>query len=122
MQTDRAALIIDDDPLHLQIYSWILKTAGFDSIPALVHGKEIEMPRDRLFDLVVLDYRLRADVTAVDAAKLVNETCPGAPIILLSDMFSLPDDIAPYVKTFVRKGEPEQLIAAAKKYAISAEG
>jgi hypothetical protein len=27
-------------------------------------------------------------------------------------MFELPDDIAPYAQKFVRKGEPEKLIAA----------
>lgn len=121
MVEERKVLIIDDDATHLKIYSWILKTAGFDSSTALVHGKNIDLPEGGLFNLVILDYRLRADVTAVDAAKLVNETYPGAPIILLSDNYGLPDDIAPYVKTFVRKGEPEQLIAAVKKYALSAE-
>lgn len=120
MQENRAVLIVDDDPTHLKIYGWILNTAGFDALPVLVRGRKIDIPKDRLFNLVVLDYRLRADLTAVDAAKLIHEICPGTPIILLSDLLAMPDDIAPYVKAFVRKGEPEQLLEAARKYAMPA--
>lgn len=73
MPENGAALIIDDDPSHLQIYGWILNTAGFDALPALVHGEKIEIPRNRPLNLVILDYQLRAKVTALEAAKLVNE-------------------------------------------------
>lgn len=119
MQENRAVLIIDDDPVHLQIYGWVLKNAGFEPLPALVQGNVVDMPRDRDIDVVVLDYRLAGDLKATDVAKQVNAVYPHAPIILLSDLFGLPDDIAPYVKAFVRKGEPEKLIAAVRKYAPS---
>jgi hypothetical protein len=29
---------------------------------------------------------------------------------VLSDLFGMPDDIAPYASGFVRKGEPQQLL------------
>jgi hypothetical protein len=35
---------------------------------------------------------------------------PAAPIILLSDVWNLPTEIAPYVADFVRKGEPAKLL------------
>lgn len=35
---------------------------------------------------------------------------PGKPIIILSDMPWMPDDVVPYATTFVRKGEPQQLV------------
>jgi DNA-binding NtrC family response regulator len=117
MQDDRSVLIIDDDPVHLQIYGWILKSAGFVPFPALARSNGVDMPAGHAIDVVVLDYRLTGSLTATDAAKLVNEAFPNAPIILLSDLFGIPDDIAPYVKAFVRKGEPEKLIATVKKYA-----
>lgn len=117
MPGDRSVLIIDDDPVHLQIYGWILKSAGFLPFPALARNDGVDMPVGQKIDVVVLDYRLTGGLKATDAAKLVNEAYPEAPIILLSDVFGTPDDIAPYVKAFVRKGEPEKLIAAVKKYA-----
>ncbi len=36
---------------------------------------------------------------------------PGIPIVVLSDRWDLPDDIAPHVQGFVRKGEPAKLVA-----------
>lgn len=117
MQDDRSVLIIDDDPVHLQIYGWILKSAGFLPFPALARNDGVDLPAGHRIDVVVLDYRLTGGLKATDAAKLVNEAYPEAPVILLSDLFGIPDDIAPYVRAFVRKGEPEKLIATVKKYA-----
>src|SRR6185437_8537798 len=117
MQDDRSVLIIDDDPVHLQIYGCILKSAGFLPFPALARNDGVDLPAGHRIDVVVLDYRLTGGLKATDAAKLVNEAYPEAPVILLSDLFEIPDDIAPYVRAFVRKGEPEKLIATVKKYA-----
>ena len=118
MQRDRGVLIIDDDPVHLQIYGWILKSAGFLPFPALASSSGVDMPTNQSIDVVVLDYRLTGGLKATDAANLVNHAFPDVPIILLSDLYGVPDDIAPYVRAFVRKGEPEKLIAAVKKYAF----
>lgn len=118
MREDRTVLIIDDDPVHLQIYGWILKGAGFIPYPALVGNTGLDIPKVQTINVVVLDYRLTGGLKAVDAAALVHRAYPEAPIILLSDLCGLPEDIAPYVKAFVRKGEPEKLIATVKKYAL----
>lgn len=117
MQAGRGVLIIDDDPVHLQIYGWILKNAGFVPFPALARSDGVDMPTDHDIDVVVLDYRLTGGLKATDAARLANDAFPDAPIILLSDLYGVPDDIAPFVKAFVRKGEPEKLIATVRKYA-----
>lgn len=116
MENCHSVLMIDDDPTHLQIYGWILKSAGFAPCLALARNDGIEMPNDQAIDVAVLDYRLTVGLKATDAAKLVNEAFPGVPIILLSDLYGVPDDIAPYVQAFVRKGEPEKLIATVKKF------
>lgn len=118
MERNRAVLIIDDDPVHLQIYGWILKSAGFAPYLALARNDGIDMPKGDAIDVAILDYRLTGELKATDAAKLVNAAFPDVPIILLSDLFGVPDDIAPYVKTFVRKGEPEKLVAMVKKFAL----
>ncbi len=117
MQDDRFVLIIDDDPVHLQIYAWILKSAGFVPFPALARNEGVEMPSKQRIDVVVLDYRPTGGLKATDAAKLVNQAYPEAPIILLSDLFGIPDDVAPYVRAFVRKGESENLIASVRQFA-----
>ena len=115
MQDSHTVLIIDDDPVHLQIYGWILKSAGFTPCPALVNSNGVDIPSGCPIDVVVLDYRLTGGMKATDAARLVSGAYPDAPIILLSDVYGIPDDIAPYIKAFVRKGEPEKLIATVKK-------
>jgi CheY-like chemotaxis protein len=117
MQDHRSVLVIDDDPNHLQIYGWILESAGFTPFLALARNDGIEMPKGHAIDVTVLNYRLTGNLKATDAAKLVNEAFPETPIVLLSDLYGLPDDIAPYVQAFVRKGEPEMLIATVRRFA-----
>ena len=62
-------------------------------------------------DVVVMDYRLKAQMTAVQAAAEVKQRSPNTPIVVLSDMYGLPTDIAPCAQAFVRKGEPAKLVA-----------
>lgn len=104
-----SVLIIDDDPMHLRIYGWIIGAAGYEALPALVTGGKIGYPEDQV-DLVVMDYRLSSQLTAVQAAEETQRRYPKAPIIVLSDMYDLPADIAPYARAFVRKGEPAKLV------------
>lgn len=102
-------LIIDDDPSHLRIYGWIVDQAGYEARAALVTGDRIDFPQGKV-DLVVMDYRLTAQLSAVQAAEATRGRYPGAPIIVLSDLYDLPADIAPYAWAFVRKGEPAKLV------------
>ncbi|HTW46790.1 MAG TPA: hypothetical protein VMD92_02515 [Acidobacteriaceae bacterium] len=109
MDARASVLIIDDDPAHLRIYGWIIGSAGYQALPALVTANRIDFP-DALVDLVVMDYRLTAQLTAVQAAEMTKRKFPHAPIIVLSDLYELPVDIAPYAHAFVRKGEPAKLV------------
>jgi DNA-binding response OmpR family regulator len=102
-------LLIDDDPSHLQLYSWVLARGGFRAVTALVNGDGLELPRTEPIELIVLDYQL-GRVKSVDVARKLGEVFPAKPVLVLSDMQWLPDDIAPYATAFVRKGEPEQLL------------
>lgn len=107
-------LIIDDDPTHLRIYGWIVGAAGYDALPALVTGDQIDFPQS-CADLVLMDYRLTGQITAVEAVAQTRSRYPEAPIIVLSDLYDLPADIAPLVQAFVRKGEPAMLVATLAK-------
>lgn len=109
MENGTRVLIIDDDPVHLRIYGWIVDAAGYKALPALVTGNRIEFP-EQAADLVVVDYRLGPQMTAVEAAGQVRTRYPKAPILVLSDLYDLPADIGPLVQGFVRKGEPARLV------------
>ncbi len=110
----QAIVIVDDDPMHLRIYSWIVEARGYRAFPALVTIDQIDLPADTggPVSLVMLDYHLTSAMTAVQAAHVLKGHFPDAPIVLLSDAFALPDDIAPYVNGFIRKGDPAKLVNA----------
>lgn len=103
-----AVLIIDDDPSHLRIYGWIIQAAGFSPLPALVSRDGVDLP-DHTVDLVLLDYHL-SGAAATDVAAEVRRRYAAAPILVLSDALMLPEDIAPLVDGFVRKGDPARLV------------
>jgi DNA-binding NtrC family response regulator len=111
MLSMQRVLIIDDYPDHLKIYGWILEQAGFDAVLCLARRTGVELPQDDGIRLVILDYALHCNLTPVQVAEAIRAAYPGAPIVLLSDVGGLPQDIAPYVDEFVRKGEPQKLIA-----------
>jgi CheY-like chemotaxis protein len=109
-----AVLIVDDDPSHLRIYGWIIQTAGYHSLSALVTRDCVDLP-DESVALVLLDYHLNGRMSAVDVARLVKVRFPGAPILVLSDALVMPEDIAPVVNGFVRKGDPARLVETVRQ-------
>ena len=108
-------LILDDDPMHLEIYSLLVKQAGYDALPVLVRFIGTKIPSGEKIGLVLLDYRLNSSKTSPEFASEIRALYPGVPIIVLSDLWSVPADIAPLVDGFVRKGEPAKLIETVSK-------
>lgn len=102
-------LIVDDDPTHLRLYTWVVQKAGHLALPCQVTGGELDLPQQPTFDVSVLDYKL-GTLTAENVARRLKSIAPDRPIIVMSDMMWMPDDVAPYAAGFVRKGEPEQLL------------
>ena len=109
MDSPASVLIVDDDPAHLRIYGWLVEAAGYRALSAEVRFNGVELPPEPA-DLVLLDYHLGGLITAREVAVTLRARLPSIPIILLSDVFSLPEDIAPLVHGFVRKGNPARLI------------
>src|ERR1041385_9014883 len=103
-------LIVDDDPMHLEIYGLLMKQAGYEALPTLVRFTGTEIPRGQNLGLVLLDYRLNSAKSSPEFAQEIRSLYPDVPIIVLSDLWSLPTDIAPFVTGFVRKGEPATLL------------
>ena len=101
--------MIDDDPSHLKLYSWIINRAGYCAITVLVSGNNSELPDDGSIRAAELDYRLGM-ITAPEVAQRIAAKYPEIPIIVLSDLYWMPDDMAAVADGFVRKGEPQQLV------------
>ncbi len=108
-------LIVDDDAIHLEIYGLLLKHAGYEPVSALVKFAGAKIPKDESIGLVLLDYRLQSLRTSTEFAQEIRASLPDTPIVVLSDLWSLPADIAPYVTDFVRKGQPAKLLQVVGK-------
>ncbi len=106
---DPRILIIDDEPAHLKLYSWILEREGFVTATALARNGVELPPGNEEFDLTLLDYQLQG-IKAVDVVKKIRDLWPGMRIVVLSDMMWIPDDMAPLANGFIRKGEPQLLV------------
>jgi CheY-like chemotaxis protein len=109
MHVSASVLIVDDDPIHLKIYGWIVEAAGYRALPVQVRFSGVDLPEDAA-DLVLLDYRLGRLTKATEIATVIRSRLPDVPFILLSESLVLPDDIAPLVQGFVRKGDPAKLV------------
>ena len=105
-------LIVDDDPSHLDIYGMIVDREGYLPVPLLVRFAGPEPVPDGEIAVILLDYRMNSVKTAPQIAQELKAKHPEAPILLLSDLWTMPEDIQPYASDFVRKGEPEKLLKA----------
>ncbi len=105
-------LIVDDDPSHLEIYGMIVDRAGYHPVPLLVRFAGPGPVPDGEIAAILLDYRLYSVITSPEIARQLKDKHPRAPILLLSDLWNMPEDIQPYVSDFVRKGEPAKLLKA----------
>jgi len=115
-------MIVDDDPMHLEIYALLMKQAGYDTIPVLVRFSGTEIPPNLPLGLALLDYRLNSTKTSPEYAQEIRAVYPQVPILVLSDLWSLPTDIAPFVSGFVRKGEPAKLLETVSRYFVVPSG
>lgn len=121
MSSNPRVLILDDDPLHLDLYATLVRRAGFDSIPVLVRFSGPDPIPNSGIDVILLDYRLNSVKTAPELAQEVRSKYPQAPLIVMSDLWSAPPDIVPYITSFVRKGDPETLLEVLSSYHSSDE-
>lgn len=103
-------LIVDDDPSHLKLYSWVIQQGGWQAATALVGSSKVNLPDASPVDAILLDYRLASTLTAIAVSKLLKQAYPAAPIVVLSEMPWMPTEMAPHAAAFVHKGEPQQLI------------
>jgi CheY-like chemotaxis protein len=104
-------LIVDDDEVHINLYSWILEREGYACKSARVKSTSIEIPESNdKIDLILLDYRLNSSITPVEVAQRLRKTFGPIPIVVLSDLAWMPDDIREHAIDFISKGDPNVLL------------
>jgi DNA-binding response OmpR family regulator len=108
--TDATILIVDDDPLHLTLYSWILQRQGYKCRTAQVKSTSVDLPSDAAIDLVLLDYRLSSSLTPLEVIQQLKAAFAATPIVVLSEMQWMPDDMRGHAAAFINKGDPARLI------------
>ncbi|PYP86758.1 MAG: hypothetical protein DMG65_18300 [Candidatus Angelobacter sp. Gp1-AA117] len=105
-------LLIDDDTQHLKLQARTLSKAGFRTITTVVGSNIVGFHEHERPDAILLDYRLNSDLSSAQIASLIRQTFPHTPILLMSNLPSMPQDIAPLVDGFISKGDDATLIAA----------
>ena len=115
----KRVLIVDDDPTHLEIYGMIVEKAGYAPVLVIVRFSGPEPIPDKDIAAILLDYRLNSVTTAPEIACKLKAKHPETPILVLSDLWTMPADIEPFASAFVRKGEPSQLIDALRRFISS---
>jgi CheY-like chemotaxis protein len=114
-------LLIDDEREHLTMQALILKEAGYRPVTVVVGSEMLSLPDHESPSLIFLDYRLNSFLNCSQVAQLLRQTFRHAPIILLSSMMEMPAEMAPFVDSFLQKGNPEDLVAVARKMIEGAE-
>jgi len=108
-------LLIDDDVQHLKLQARTLSKAGFRTITTVVGSNMVGFHEHEHPDVIMLDYRLNSTLSSSQVAKLIRQTFPDTPILVMSDLPSMPKDIAHLVDGFVAKGNDAALIAVLRR-------
>lgn len=109
-------LLIDDDVQYLKLQARTLSKAGFRAITTVVGSNMVGFHEHEHPDVIVLDYRLNSTLSSAQVAKLIRQTFPDIPILITSNLPSMPKDMAHLVDGFVSKGDDAALIAALRRF------
>ena len=111
----KTILLVDDDTQHLKLYALVLKKAGYRPITTVVGSASFGIHQNEHPSLIFLDYRLNSTLNARQVAGVLKEAFPHVPLVVLSGLDTLPQDMRGLADDFLRKGEPEDLVAMADK-------
>jgi DNA-binding response OmpR family regulator len=106
--SDHLVMLIDDDPSHLKLYTWVIERGGFSVHPVLATGSVETLPLASA-SVYVLDYRL-GPIDPIKVAKRARTIAPASPILILSDSLWMPEEFVGLTSEFLRKGEPQELV------------
>ncbi|MGE5323370.1 MAG: response regulator [Actinomycetota bacterium] len=111
----KTILLVDDDEKHLMLHAMILSHAGFRPITAVVGQDTLDVYANEHPALIFLDYQLHSQISARQAAGLLHERYPDVPLVVLSSLESMPDDVKDLATGFLHKGDPGDLVKLARR-------
>jgi CheY-like chemotaxis protein len=110
-KTKKKILCIDDDTAGLTLRKMMLESEGYEVFTALSGEEGLALLERQHIDAIVLDYQMPA-MNGADVARLIRESRPELPIVLLSGYVEeVPSAALNLVSAFVTKGgSPGQLL------------
>jgi len=95
-------LCIDDDPFWLQCEKAFLESSGY-AVETASSGREgLELAEIHWFDVAIVDYCM-PDMNRQEFAVAMRRLWPRTPIVMLSGMLDVPDEVFEVVDAFVAK-------------------
>ena len=100
-QTTLNVLIVEDEPIFRMDLSMNLKSLGFDGIEETIYAEDvIATPDICRYDLVLMDIRLKGELTGLDAAQKIASVCT-TPIMIISAYQLDVDEVRKKVPTLI---------------------
>ena len=77
-------LIVEDETIFRMDLAIRLRSLGFTEVAQTAYAAQsVEMARESSFDLILMDIRLKDELSGIDAARLIAQERP-VPIIFMS--------------------------------------
>ena len=108
MPHELTLLCLDDQQTPLFIRKMVLETQGFRVLTATTGQSALQQMAEHHVDLVIADHLLR-DTTGTEVAKEMKKRWSNVPIILLSGVIDVPDDLQG-VDAFVSKAQGREVL------------
>ena len=100
-KTTLNVLIVEDEPIFRMDLSMNLKSLGFDGIEETIYAEDvIATPDICRYDLVLMDIRLKGELTGLDAAQKIASVCT-TPIMIISAYQLDVDEVRKKVPTLI---------------------
>lgn len=95
-------LCVDDDKCWLQYEKIFLETFGYAVVTASSGREALELAQFRWFDVAIVDYCM-PEMNGKEFAVAMRRRWPRTPIVMLSGMLDVPDEVFEVVDAFVGK-------------------
>jgi len=102
--TSHLVLCVDDEVVGLRVRKILLERAGYQVLTANDGHVGLELFATNPVDAVVLDYSMPG-MHGGEVARMMRETKPYVPILLLSAYVGLPPEVSCLVNVYMTKGE-----------------
>jgi DNA-binding NtrC family response regulator len=105
----KTVLLVDDSFIDLHLYSRPLSEAGYRPITSLIGTHFGGIHINEKPSLILLDYRLKSNISALDLVKILRDLFSDSLIVLFSVLPDLPAEMKGVVDGFLHKGDPARL-------------